>query len=855
MPGTVSQQKGPAVSGGIVLHGNQQLPHWNHGLGRRLDSEITSSLHITRDGLIDLNPAYSIRLKTSFHYNPGSGTILRISNPKYSLKLVFTGSPGSDFVVFRTIMNDRPTGLEFKLPKSEVFEGKEHTLRIDVNESVGEVLFNLNNSAKTWSTSPFATNEGSEIFFGSSPGDATSASMMISDLQIFIGGELKHRYSFMEMDGNIAYDETGDLDAHAKNHIWNINRHYFWTVHDSMVFKKSVYQGIFNDPYNNRFGVLTNEGIEYYSFKDGSTTLTKYPEPDRTRYGMYAYPNQDLVVGYSSYWPDNEAVTYDFKNGKGTGKLTVDTKEGHHYGGRVFVDTRTGSVNIFGGYGWYKTRNDLIRFNPTTRKWNELKTTGDFIAPRHSFAILPSKERDVYYILGGVGNRSGKQADGFTNLWDFYRFNLDSLSFTKMYEWGRKEDYHANFSAVWADQAQNTIYVALRPYGWDEGRAKWMGRINFSDTVLTVVGDTLKTGGFYPADGELVIDHETSRLFSVWVFEYDSTVTVRVVSIKTPLLSDIEYKQLYSSSPNVVRMNRSSFWSQWSIPLAALLLLPLASIYIRRYRKRKKGVATSNVDKPVIGELRVERRQDINFVTLFGGLGILDSNGVDIAGKLSPKQVDVLSFIAFHSFCDKNRKGAELSRLESAIWPGSPPESLKNTRNVTLSKIRAILKDFEGVSLTVNKNSVTMLIDEKYRNEIEEYFLLKQHFSDSENILDGEAMNDFIRIVRKGKFLGERSEEWIEELRSGVEDEIVEIILLYLKRIFSEGKLEKCVEIVDAVSIHEPLNEELLGIKLRSLYNLGRHSIALEIFNSHCKEYEAIFGETCRTTLNDLLRG
>lgn len=752
-------------------------------------------------------------------------------------------------------MNDRPTGLEFTLPKGEVFESKEHTLRIDVNESAGEVLFDLNDSTKTLSTAPFETGDGSEIYLGSSPGDVRSAPMVISDLQILVGDELEHKYSFREMDGDIAYDETGDRDALAKNHIWNINRHYFWTVHDSMVFKKSVYQGIFNDPYNNRFGVLTNEGIGYYSFKDGSTTLTKYPEPDRTRYGMYAYPNQDLVVGYSSYWPDNEAVTYDFKNGKGTGKLTVDTKEGHHYGGRVFVDTRSGSVNIFGGYGWYKTRNDLIRFNPTTRKWSELKTTGDFIAPRHGFAVLPSKERDVYYILGGVGNRSGKQADGFTNLWDFYRFNLDSLSFTKMYDWGRKEDYHANFSAVWADQDQNTIYVALRPYGWDEGRAKWMGRLNFSDTILTVVGDTLKTGGFYPADGELVIDHETSRLFSVWVFEYDSTVTVRVVSIKTPLLSDIEYKQLYSTSPNVVRMNRSSFWSQWSIPLAALLLLPFASIWLRRYRKRKREEGPLKEGKPELAIPRAEKKQEHDLVTCFGGFKIFDHSGLDMIANLTPMQKEVLAYIAYHTFKENKETGVAINRLDIALWHDTPPENLKNTRNATFSKIRAALKEFEGISLNVQNNSVIFQIGDKYLNEIETYFLLKRYLADETKLNDVEAVNNFIRLVSRGRFMGALSEEWVVNCRSREEHEILRILLPYLKKTYSEGKLEKCVEIVDAVSIHEPLNEELLGIKVRSLYNLGRHSIALEIFNSHCKEYEAIFGETCRTTLNDLLKG
>lgn len=855
MPGSVSQQKGPLVSGGLVFSGNHREPVGNFLRAKELPPGKATYLHITKDDLIEMGPEYSVSFSASFLNNFSSGNILTIGNPAYKLNLRFNASPNSDSVFINLLFNGKESAPRFVFARKDIHVGKRFQVKLSVDESSGRLSLSVNCIEKTSAMAPFPAEEPSEIFMGSPPGKNDCAPMTVQDLRINLAGEPAHRYIFNETDGNIAYDSEGDLNAHAVNHEWLINRHYYWTVHDSITLSKSNYQGIFNDPYNNRFGILTGEGIEYYSFTDGSLTLTKYPEPDRTAFGMVAFPNHDLVVGYCSYWPDNEAVTYDFKNGRGTGKLIVNTHEGHHYGGRVFVDSRTGSVNIFGGYGWYKTRNQLYRFNRTSGKWDELKTKGDFISPRHNFAVLPSDAKDVYYIIGGAGNRSGNQADGFKNLWDIFRFNLDSLSFTRIFDWGRKENYHVNFRAVWADEGRNMIYASLRPDGWSEGRSKTMGRIQLGDTVLAIVGDTGMTAGHYPAEGELIIDQRTDRLFSVSPVEYDSVVSVRILSIRTPLLSDLEYRDMFAVSPNVLAVNRSSNWLMWTLTMAALLLLPVGSVYFRRSRRIKKSPGRGGKTITGAGSPPLEQKPGQSYVTLFGGLRITGRQGEDLSRVLTRRQYEVLTCIACHTFKSGSTKGVAVSRLDEMIWSDAPVGNLKNTRNATLSKIRAALKDFEGFVLNVNNNMVSLQIDGRYNNDIESYFLLREYFSDIPKLSDEDAVNNFIRIVGQGRFLGNLSEEWADRIRGEEENRIIETGSRYLQKIFSEGRYENCISAIDALSVHDPLNEELLGLKLRSLYNLGRHSIALEIFNSYCKEYEASFGVKFTYSFNDLLKG
>ncbi len=854
IPVTVSQERGTVVPGGLVFSGNYNLPAGNPRSAKLLPPGRSTTLHLTKDDLIDLESNYSISFIAYFRNNFSSGNILCVKNPAYTINLRFTGSPGSDSALINLLFNGKPAGVSFAFPQDSVHEGKPFSIKLDVDEIGGSIALSLDGKAFTQEFNPFKTDESSDIYFGSPPGQTDCAPMTVQDLRISIAGETTHRYLFNETDGNIAYDSEGGLDAYATNHEWLINRHYFWNIHDSTSVNKTIYRGIFRDPYNNELGILTNEGIEYLSFKDGSLRKVKYRDTQQPINYVHHYPNQDLVLGYSSAYPDDEAASFDFKKGILKGRMTKVTHEGHYYGGRILVNTGSDAVNIFGGYGWYKTKNKLIRFDPATRKWNELKITGDFFTPRHNFAVLPSEEKDVYYFLGGIGNRSGNQGDGYYHIWDIFRFNLDSLTMKKVYDWGRKESYQINYEAVWANENRTEIYTALRPYGYEEGVAKAMGRLNFSDTVLTLVGDTGKTAGFYPATGYLLINYEISRLFSVIPAEYDSTVTIKVLSIKTPLLSEAEYRELHANSPNVLAVNRSSNWSKWGIPLAAVLFLPLASIYIIRYRKKKKKVKNSGVDYRESNTPKAEKKPESNLVTIFGGLRINDTNGLEITRKLTRKQYEVLSFTAYHTFRSAKGKGVEIERLDTMIWHDTPHENIKNTRNVTLSKIRTALKGFEGVSLIVNDNSISLKIDEKYHNEIESYFMLKRHLSGKEEITDEESINSFIRYASRGRFFGPLTEEWVDDLRSKEESEIIAIVTRYLNRICEEGKFDRCLEVIDSISVHDPLNEELLGIRLRSLYNLGRHSIALEIFNSYCKEYEAIIGAKYHAPLQDLLK-
>jgi len=383
------------------------------------------------------------------------------------------------------------------------------------------------------------------------------------------------------------------------------------------------------------------------------------------------FPNHDLLVGFCSAYPDDEVAVFDFKNGILTGGLTKNTDEGYVYGSTNLVDSKTKSVYSFCGYGWYKARNQLMKFNESSKKWEEQKVTGDFFPARYMQAVLPSPERDVYYILGGYGNKSGNQKDGFYNLWDLHKLNLKTLTNTKVYDWGKNDKYHVLYQALWADSNRSGIYTLVRATE-EKVIVQKLGKVVFGDTSLTLIGDTGSVGSHRPLSGSFLIDYRMNKFFSVLTTEYDSTVTVHLFSINTPILSEAEYKELHSNSPNGIRSRRLE-WSQWGIALAALVLLPYASVSIFKYRKKRKIKSSIHLGQNRIEALHVVKQVETNLITLFGGLQLFNSKGFNVVNDLTPKQIEIISLIAYHSYRGDKKNGIEFDKIDKLIWFDTPP--------------------------------------------------------------------------------------------------------------------------------------------------------------------------------------
>ncbi|MBK7267772.1 MAG: hypothetical protein IPI12_15900 [Ignavibacteriales bacterium] len=82
--------------------------------------------------------------------------------------------------------------------------------------------------------------------------------------------------------------------------------------------------------------------------------------------------------------------------------------------------------------------------------------------------------------------------------------------------------------------------------------------------------------------------------------------------------------------------------------------------------------------------------------------------------------------IVFYNVTDKNSqtKGVNFKLLQEIFWYNIKSENIKNNRNVAFARIRKVLEEFNGLTLSVRKNEVSLDCSREISNKVEEYLKL-----------------------------------------------------------------------------------------------------------------------------------
>ena len=130
----------------------------------------------------------------------------------------------------------------------------------------------------------------------------------------------------------------------------------------------------------------------------------------RGGYPAVEYPNHLLydtlsnaLVSYSL--TENIISRFSFDDGKWSNEIR-NTKEANNYNHAKAFNPADSSFYFFGGYGFYKYRNDLFRMKSGSEIMEQIKYDHP-LYPRYSAAM--AVVGDELYIFGGKGNKYGKQ--------------------------------------------------------------------------------------------------------------------------------------------------------------------------------------------------------------------------------------------------------------------------------------------------------------------------------------------------------------------------------------------------------------------------------------------------------------
>jgi hypothetical protein len=488
--------------------------------------------------------------------------------------------------------------------------------------------------------------ENLKIFFGvcDFPGFKTSecAPVNVRDIKIIEKGRLVSHWELKQHNKNSCYDLVNNIPAIATNITYNPV-----TGKDSAILVKRGYPA----------GISTNELI----YDRISDELLSYSLDEQTTsrfsFEKQAWEKQTPGKGETRFW--------------------------HH---TVSVNFSDSSLIAFGGYGYYKYKNDLFRLDLKSNIWTKNNLIA--ITPRYSpaSAIVDNK----LYVFGGRGSESGQQEVNPQNYYDLYSIDLETNEVKTVWRTDVGSEFIPCGNMIY-NRDDSCFYVLTNKDGGT------LFSIHIAKPEIQEISISIKQSlnadfPFYT----LFYSPDLKKIFALFAKNYKSGGSdIIFYEISYPPFSLSEISQQLPIA------------NDFPFKLLIILVIVLCSIAVTvlLFRVKKKNTnknssfsdkKTDQIEKPDIDVLE----EDINFlphlksgsfektgfdrtkscISLLGGFNIKDSNGIDITEKFTPRLKSL--FLLLFLYTETDYRGLTDKEIEDYLWMGKDEESARNNRSV-----------------------------------------------------------------------------------------------------------------------------------------------------------------------------
>jgi len=271
--------------------------------------------------------------------------------------------------------------------------------------------------------------------------------------------------------------------------------------------------------------------------------------------------------------------------------------------------------------------------------------------------------------------------------------------------------------------------------------------------------------------------------------------------------------------------------------LVALLILALVIIgYLKiPFRKFKKQASSAEKIRSI--EKAMIRKPEANYIQLFGDFKVLDKSGTDISSQFTPKLKQLFLIILLYS--QRNKNGISTKELTDILWMGHSSQSAKNSRGVTIRKLRMILESLDSVQINFHIDRWSMAIGGSvYCDYTECLKLLKR-----EKIHDTDFNLNFYDIIQEGELFKGESYDWLDDFKGFIGNNIVDILLKFINELNIVSDNELIMKLSDRILVTDPVNDQALAFKLKVLINQNNYNLARFTFDRFCVLYEEMYGE------------
>ena len=282
------------------------------------------------------------------------------------------------------------------------------------------------------------------------------------------------------------------------------------------------------------------------------------------------------------------------------------------------------------------------------------------------------------------------------------------------------------------------------------------------------------------------------------------------------------------------------------IILALIIFSVLVYGYIKMpFRKHRKE--TSAADKIRSIEKITIQKPESNYIQLFGDFKVLDKNGNDISPQFTPKLKQLFLIILLYS--QRNKNGISTKELTDILWMGHSSQSAKNSRGVTIRKLRLIIESLNSVQINFQIDRWSMVFGENvYCDYVECLKLLKQ-----EKIHDTDFNLKFYQIIQEGELFKGESYDWLDDFKGYIGNNIVDILIKFINEINLENDSELILKLADRILETDPVNDQALAFKLKVLIKQNNYNLARFTFDRFCSLYEELYGEKYKIKFEEII--
>jgi two-component SAPR family response regulator len=448
------------------------------------------------------------------------------------------------------------------------------------------------------------------------------------------------------------------------------------------------------------------------------------------------------------------------------------------------------------------------------------------------------------FIFGGVGNKTGRQTDGFKRFYDLFYLDLNTFTLTRL--WDLEEELFGDqdtYYQIILDETNNELYV-FRHFQSEDGGTLQLFKTPINSPSFAPVADELFIPG-YNEIPELFFDETLQEFFIIHLIGGKDSTAMTIYSLNYPPLPPMEPSQA------AVVLSSEQGTNIW-IWLSVFFLVGFSGIYFIKRKNKLDIKSMSFMRKIKTGTDRP--REPSSRIRVFGTFQLMDKKGNDLSSLFTPqlKELFLLIFIHSHSTMNpsENGQGITLEKINSIFWPEGDPPHIKSSRTSAMGRLRKILNHHTGLKLIQGDHLWAFDNHDSVHCDLCEY---TQAMAEIKHNSLGTTLNDLLLIVENGTMLTDLSYGWLDPIRTAMKEELIAAIERLVLQYDCKKNPELYKKSGEAILACDSINETGLRFNLIGLAKLGRHGNAKSVFDRFALDYQGIYGEKFDHSLKDFV--